>query len=58
MTDYETRKESKVRITGYTEEGAPIISDLNFNGKEIEYIFDNSRDKHGGKQKGTYNTTL
>ncbi|MFD0698024.1 DUF4362 domain-containing protein [Paenibacillus sp. GCM10027628] len=57
IKDFETQKESKIRITSYTEEGDPIISDLNFNGKEIEYIFDNSRDKHGGKQKGKYDTT-
>ncbi|MDF2651510.1 MAG: hypothetical protein K0Q73_7315 [Paenibacillus sp.] len=57
INDFQSQKDSKVRITSYTEEGDPIINDLIFNGREIKYIFDNSRDKHGGKQKGKYETT-
>jgi hypothetical protein len=50
-------KDSKLRITSYTKEGDAIISDLHFDGKSIQYSFDNSRDKFGGRTKGKSKTT-
>lgn len=57
ITGFENQKASKLRITSYSEEGDPILSDLIYDGKQINYIFDNSRDKHGGKQKGKDKTS-
>ncbi|MGO4268725.1 DUF4362 domain-containing protein [Paenibacillus sp. TAF58] len=57
ITDLGKQKASKLRITTYTEEGDPILSDLYYDGKQINYIFDNSRDKHGGSQKGKDKTS-
>jgi hypothetical protein len=56
MTAVETNEVSTLRITGYTEEGDPIISDLQYEDKRIQYTYDNSRDKHGGKRKGKSKT--
>ncbi|KQX56687.1 MULTISPECIES: DUF4362 domain-containing protein [unclassified Paenibacillus] len=57
ITDFENQKASKLRITSYSEEGDPILSDLIYDGKQINYIFDDSRDKHGGIQKGKDKTS-
>jgi len=57
VADFEKQKASKLRITSYTTEGDPILSDLYYDGKQINYTFDNSRDKHGGKQKGKDKTS-
>jgi hypothetical protein len=37
----------KVRITQYTNEGDAIITDLVFDGKNINYTYDNTRDGFG-----------
>jgi hypothetical protein len=37
----------KVRITSYTTEGDPIFDNLDFNGKNIKYTYDNSQDSFG-----------
>jgi hypothetical protein len=57
IMDADQSKESKLRITSYTKEGDAIISDLHFDGKSIQYSFDNSRDKFGGKTKGKSEAT-
>nr|WP_261306588.1 DUF4362 domain-containing protein [Paenibacillus andongensis] len=57
LTDFEKQKASRLRITTYTEEGDPILSDLYYDGKQINYTFDNTRDKHGGNQKGKDRTS-
>ncbi|SFB61701.1 protein of unknown function [Cohnella sp. OV330] len=41
------KKKDKVRVTQLTTEGDPIFNDLEFNGKEIKYKYDNSEDKFG-----------
>lgn len=50
-------RESKLRITSFTDEGDPIISDLHFDGKKIQYSYDSSRDKFGGKSRGKSKTS-
>jgi hypothetical protein len=40
-------KMDTIRIIRYTIEGDPLINDLEFDGKEIKYTYDNSKDKHG-----------
>jgi hypothetical protein len=38
----------KVRITSYTTEGDPIFYDLDYNGKKVNYTYDDSQDSYGG----------
>lgn len=45
-------KQDGIRIVRYTDEGDPIFIDLDFDGKVIQYTFDNSQDKFGGTGKG------
>ncbi|WP_158598381.1 DUF4362 domain-containing protein [Falsibacillus albus] len=46
------KKKDKIRVTEYTLEGDPIYHDLQFDGKVIRYIYDNSNDEYGGNDKG------
>jgi hypothetical protein len=50
-------KSDQIRITMYTIEGDPIFYDLDYNGKVIDYTFDNSKDAFGGTGKGKQSTT-
>ncbi|WP_369901871.1 DUF4362 domain-containing protein [Bacillus manliponensis] len=43
-------KENEVQIVHYTKEGDPIFETVKYNGKEIEYVKDNSQDKLGDKE--------
>lgn len=54
IANVETQQPDSIRITGYTEEGDALIKDLKFDGEAIHYTYDNSRDKHGGKNKGKH----
>ncbi|MDQ0195254.1 DUF4362 domain-containing protein [Paenibacillus wynnii] len=56
IEDIENDHESKIRITSYSEEGDPILNDIVYKNGVIEYTYDSSRDKHGGKDKGKYKT--
>ncbi|MCQ6563281.1 DUF4362 domain-containing protein [Paenibacillus mendelii] len=40
-------KKDDIRITQFTEEGDPIFYDLEFNGEEIKYTYDTTKDNHG-----------
>ncbi|PHA01503.1 hypothetical protein COE51_04185 [Bacillus pseudomycoides] len=42
----------KVRIVNYTDEGDPIFQTLDYDGANINYLFDDSNDKFGGSHKG------
>jgi hypothetical protein len=42
----------KVRIVNYTDEGDSIFQTLNYDGININYLFDDSNDKFGGSHKG------
>lgn len=57
LNHIDQQKSAQLRITSYTDEGDPIISDFNFDGKKIQYSYDNSRDKFGGRNKGKSTTT-
>lgn len=48
----------RVNIVRYTTEGDPIITQLYFDGKDIQVSTDNSKDKYGGQDKNKiiYNT--
>jgi hypothetical protein len=52
LINLSNKKEDTIRVTGYTDEGDPIFQDLQFDGKVIHYIYDNSNDEYGGKDKG------
>lgn len=43
----------EVQITSYTIEGGAIFDDLTYDGEQIEYTFDNSKDAFGSPQKRT-----
>jgi hypothetical protein len=57
MNDLDKNQDSKLRITMYTIEGDPIISDLHYDGKTIRYSYDTSQDKYGNQSKGKSETT-
>ncbi|MCQ6561495.1 DUF4362 domain-containing protein [Paenibacillus mendelii] len=57
ITNVDNGQESHLRITSYTDEGDPIISDLHYDGKKIKYSYDTSRDEFGGTSRGKSNTT-
>jgi hypothetical protein len=40
-------KKDNISIIRYTTEGDPIFHDLGFDGNEIKYTYDNSKDKFG-----------
>ncbi len=52
ITNLGNKKADSIRITGYTDEGDPIYKDLQFDGNEISFTYDNSNDKFGGSNKG------
>jgi hypothetical protein len=47
MENVEKGKKDKIRITKYTDEGGAIITDLEYDGKKINYTYDNTRDGFG-----------
>lgn len=56
LKNLEIKKPDTVRITQYSVEGNPIFYEFFFNGKQIEYTFDNSMDAYAGQGKGRQNT--
>lgn len=56
LKNLKTKRTDAIRITSYSIEGDPIFYELLFNGKEIDYTFDNSMDVYGGVGKGRKST--
>lgn len=54
---YQNSKKAQVTLARYTTEGNPIYIDLEFNGKQINYTYDNSWDHFGGNDKGPRETS-
>ncbi|MBB6447854.1 DUF4362 domain-containing protein [Bacillus benzoevorans] len=52
LNNLSKNKEDKIRVTGYTHEGDPIYQDLQFDGKAIQYRYDNLNDEYAGNDKG------
>ncbi|MFD0770635.1 DUF4362 domain-containing protein [Bacillus sp. CGMCC 1.60114] len=52
LTHVKSSKADKVRIVNYTDEGDPIFQTLDYDGININYLFDDSNDKFGGSHKG------
>ncbi|OIK13778.1 DUF4362 domain-containing protein [Bacillus sp. MUM 13] len=48
LNNMKNHEKDKIRVTGYSHEGDPIFTDLNYDGKAIKYTEDSSNDKHGG----------
>ncbi|NLI91244.1 MAG: DUF4362 domain-containing protein [Peptococcaceae bacterium] len=46
------RQKAKVQIISYTVEGDPIARILEYDGRMINYTYDNSMDKFAGRDKG------
>ena len=53
IQNVENGNEDKIRIVRYTTEGDPIFDTLDYNGENIKYTYDNSRDKYGSSNKTT-----
>jgi hypothetical protein len=52
LINISNKKEDCIRVRGYTHEGDPIFQDLQFDGKVIEYSYDNSNDEFAGNNRG------
>jgi hypothetical protein len=52
LDNLSNKKEDTIRVTNYTKEGDPIFEDLQFDGKSIQYTYDNSNDAYAGNDKG------
>lgn len=57
IKNVDSRTKDKIRITMYTVEGDPIFLNLNFDGKQIQYTFDDSQDGFAGPDKGIKSST-
>lgn len=53
----ESGDKDTIRITSYTIEGDPIFYNLIYDGKQIQYTYDNSQDAYGASNKGTKSTS-
>ena len=47
MEHVHNAEEDAIRIVVYTTEGAPILKDVRYDGSNIEYIVDTTRDGYG-----------
>lgn len=43
-------RKDKIRLTTYTEEGDPIIHDLDYNGKVLKLTVDNTKDRFSAEE--------
>ena len=43
------KSKDKIRITQYTDEGGAILTDLDYDGKQINYTYDTTRDGFGAR---------
>ncbi|MED4454870.1 DUF4362 domain-containing protein [Metabacillus fastidiosus] len=47
INDFQNMRKSEIRIVRYTIEGDPILTDLKYDKKTINYTFDTTRDQYG-----------
>jgi hypothetical protein len=57
VSHFENGRSDHIRITMYTIEGDPIFYNLNYDGKDIQYTFDSSKDAFGGTGRRKQSTT-
>lgn len=50
----ETGKKDNIRVVAYTKEGDPILTDLAFDGENLEVTRDNTRDEYGNNEIKTF----
>ncbi|MGE7602478.1 DUF4362 domain-containing protein [Peribacillus sp. NPDC097675] len=50
----ETGKKDKIRVVAYTKEGDPLLTDLTYNGEQIEITDDTTRDEYGRGEINTF----
>jgi hypothetical protein len=55
--DYLNKTRNCITLARYTDEGDPIYVDLEFDGEEILYTYDNTWDGFGGQNKGVRKTS-
>ncbi|WP_410768933.1 DUF4362 domain-containing protein [Fontibacillus sp. BL9] len=52
VDNYKKKTAGEITLARYTDEGDPIYVDLDYDGKEISYSYDNSWDEYGGSNRG------
>lgn len=52
INNFQNNNRDYIRITSYTLEGDPVFRELQFDGKDIQYKYDNSKHAYGGNDKG------
>jgi hypothetical protein len=55
IQNIEIGQKDNVRVVSYTKEGDPILTDITFNGGQLEVTRDNTRDEHGSNEIKTFN---
>lgn len=55
IRNIETGKIDNIRVVGYTKEGDPILTDITFNGEQLEVSYDNTRDEYGSNEINSFN---
>ncbi|MFE4075662.1 DUF4362 domain-containing protein [Peribacillus sp. YIM B13477] len=50
----ETGKKDSIRVVAYTKEGDPILTDLTYNGEQLEITEDTTRDEYGSGEINTF----
>ncbi|MFS0783258.1 DUF4362 domain-containing protein [Bacillus sp. 1P06AnD] len=50
----ETGKKDSIRVVAYTKEGDPILTDLIYNGEQLEITEDTTRDEYGSGEIITF----
>jgi hypothetical protein len=56
LKNVETKHSDAIRITQYSVEGDPLLYELFFDGRQIDFTFDNSMDAYAGQGKGRQRT--
>ncbi|HZG14372.1 MAG TPA: DUF4362 domain-containing protein [Candidatus Bathyarchaeia archaeon] len=49
---YQVGEADQIEIQHFTIEGDPIITTLNYDGKQIFFTYDDSQDRYGAQEKG------
>jgi hypothetical protein len=58
ISDFSKKNRTSLRVTNYTQEGDPIISEISFTGDNISYSYDNTRDKHNSNKVNKKTTCI
>ncbi|WHX42622.1 DUF4362 domain-containing protein [Mesobacillus sp. AQ2] len=54
INNTETGQKDHIRVVNYTKEGDPILTDLKYNGEQLEVTNDSTRDEFGSGEISTF----